>query len=984
MLLRDKTGLADALATRLAVDGVDVVLVDDGDALRRITTNQFVLRADSAADWQAMLQSLVAEGRVPASIVHAAAVGESGAALDLGAMPETQRLCFFSPLAVAQAVAALDLPERVLLSVLSTGVHSIAGEALVEPVKATLLGPVRVIPRELPNMLARNVDLLLPPRCDWRSTRVVEHLVDELATSPVADTIAWRGDDRWVRSWEPLPIDAREGRVVSLEEGAVCLVTGGLGGLGLALADHLSTRHCVRLALISRRAMPAREEWDAPQDDEVAARIACIRGIEARGSEVLLLTADVTDRESMECAVATTRSRFGPITAVFHAAGILDDGLLQLKDVASASAVLAPKVRGTLVLDAVTRDEPLEHLVLFSSVSAEVAAAGQVDYAAANAFLNAYATTRRAQDGVNVVSLGWGPWRETGMAAALNRAHMGPARPTHPLLEREVAVRDSGRLFTTRLAVERQWLLSNHRLRGGSALIPGTGHIELARAAFCEGRHTGSVTLRDVTFRAPFTIADDEERDLCVRLNPNGKRTMFSILGRLVPDAPDWVEYATGVLESGAETRPPQTDLDVLRTRCHVRHEVFDVPRQTSHLDFGPRWDVVRRIDYGEREAIVTMELPGEYGADLTHFGLHPALLDMATGSAQALVPGFDERTDFYVPASYGELLVRAPLTASLRSHVRLGMESSASGEFVTFDATIYDDRGHALVEVTDFVMMRVPDAQMAAPASHSGRPVHLDLLPARAQAPANERFAAALREGISTAEGMEAIDRILSHRGPAHLLVTPRDISALLAEAAAEQEAPRMRDSAAGPGAAVAAPARDLSGVAAQLVSLAAVQDAAACEHRDQSGQSRVVAYVVFAAGEQATQSELRRACRGSLDASLVPQVFVELDALPRGADGQVLMSALANPYGVAEAVVAPETPMEKVIGQLWQELLGVSEVGRFDNFFDIGGHSLLSLRFLTRLEKRSGVRLLHEHVVASTLQQLAAKVEQMGGKAT
>ena len=186
MLLRDKTGLADALATRLAVDGVDVVLVDDGDALRRVTTNQFVLRADSAADWQAMLQCLVAEGRVPASIVHAAAVGESGAALDLGAMPETQRLCFFSPLAVAQAVAALDLPERVLLSVLSTGVHSIAGEALVEPVKATLLGPVRVIPRELPNMLARNVDLVLPPRCDWRSTRVVEHLVDELATSPVS------------------------------------------------------------------------------------------------------------------------------------------------------------------------------------------------------------------------------------------------------------------------------------------------------------------------------------------------------------------------------------------------------------------------------------------------------------------------------------------------------------------------------------------------------------------------------------------------------------------------------------------------------------------------------------------------------------------------------------------------------------------------------------------------------------------------------
>ena len=108
-----------------------------------------------------------------------------------------------------------------------------------------------------------------------------------------------------------------------------------------------------------------------------------------------------------------------------------------------------------------------------------------------------------------------------------------------------------------------------------------------------------------------------------------------------------------------------------------------------------------------------------------------------------------------------------------------------------------------------------------------------------------------------------------------------------------------------------------------------------------------------------------------------------MELDAVPRGPDGAVLLSALANPYGVAAEAPAPETPTEQVIGQLWQELLGVSRVGRYDNFFDIGGHSLLSLRFLARLEKRSGIRLLHEHVVASTLQQLASKVEQLGGKA-
>jgi hypothetical protein len=490
------------------------------------------------------------------------------------------------------------------------------------------------------------------------------------------------------------------------------------------------------------------------------------------------------------------------------------------------------------------------------------------------------------------------------------------------------------------------------------------------------------MVLRDIAFRAPFSVRDDEERDLCVRLQPNGKHTAFSILGRPNAEATEWQEYATGFLETSGEDQVPTADLAAIRRRCVAHAAVYDTPRRTSHLDFGPRWDVVRRIDYGEKEAVVSLELRPEFTGDLEDYRLHPALLDMATGSAQELVAGFDERTDFYVPLSYGSLLARAPLTGRLQSHVRLGADTDVTGEFVSFDVTIYDESGRALVEVSDFVMMRVRDGQMLAPAAHPGRPVHFELMESRSQGLANQSFAKALQQGIATTEGMDAIDRILTHRVPPHLVVTPRDITVLLAEAEQGTDRSADRREAASGTASPAAPSRDLASVAVALEALPSVQEAAACDHRDQSGQLRVVAYVVFADGEQATQSELRRACKANLDSSFVPQAFVELEAIPRAPDGTVLFSALANPYGVAEEAPAPETPTEQVIGQLWQELLGLSRVGRYDNFFDIGGHSLLSLRFLARLEKRSGIRLLHEHVVASTLQQLAAKVDQLGGK--
>ncbi len=177
------------------------------------------------------------------------------------------------------------------------------------------------------------------------------------------------------------------------------LVTGASGALGGKLARHLVAEHGVRrLLLLSRRITPAL--------DQLAA--------ELRESEVdvRLERCDVADREALAGVLASLPEE-NPLTAVVHAAGVLDDGVVTALTPQRVDAVLAPKVDGALNLHELTRETALSAFVLFSSVSGVLGAPGQGSYAAANAYLDALASHRVAH-GLPGLSLDWGLWGEVG------------------------------------------------------------------------------------------------------------------------------------------------------------------------------------------------------------------------------------------------------------------------------------------------------------------------------------------------------------------------------------------------------------------------------------------------------------------------------------------------------------------------------------------------------------------------------------------
>ncbi|AGL13749.1 type I polyketide synthase [Actinoplanes sp. N902-109] len=193
----------------------------------------------------------------------------------------------------------------------------------------------------------------------------------------------------------------------SLRQDASYLVTGGLGGLGLELADHLAAAGAGVLILIGRSA----------PSPEAERRITALR---RSGNRVETRQVDVTDTVALTRLLDDVRSSLPPLRGVFHAAGVLDDATIATLRSEQIERVLGPKVDGARYLDAATVEDPLDMFVLFSSVAGLVGLPGQGAYAAANAYLDALAEARRRR-GVPGLSIQWGPFADIGLAQGEHR-----------------------------------------------------------------------------------------------------------------------------------------------------------------------------------------------------------------------------------------------------------------------------------------------------------------------------------------------------------------------------------------------------------------------------------------------------------------------------------------------------------------------------------------------------------------------------------
>ncbi|AJC56292.1 type I polyketide synthase [Streptomyces sp. 769] len=294
-------------------------------------------------------------------------------------------------LALLQALG--DLGWDAPLWCLTQGAVAVGGsERLADPAQAQVWGLGRVAALEHPQRWGGLVDLPGAP-----DDRTLDRLAAVL-TGTGEDQVAIRPSGVFARRLRrAVAAPAQEWR----PSGTV-LITGGTGALGAQVAHWLAENGAAHLVLTSRQGE------DAPGAAELAAEL---RG---RGVEVTVAACDVADSGALGALLAGLSGP--PLTAVVHAAGVLEPGLLDTLTAEQTARVLRPKVDATRNLHELTRDLDLSAFVLFSSFASTVGAAGQGNYAAANAYLDALAEQRRA-DGLVATSVAWGPWAEAGMAA---------------------------------------------------------------------------------------------------------------------------------------------------------------------------------------------------------------------------------------------------------------------------------------------------------------------------------------------------------------------------------------------------------------------------------------------------------------------------------------------------------------------------------------------------------------------------------------
>ncbi|KYC36591.1 polyketide synthase [Scytonema hofmannii PCC 7110] len=420
LVFLDECGLGTKLVEQLQQQNQDIITVTVGAEFTKLNECQYTLNPQHDRDYDTLIKELLTQQRLPKTIVHMWSVTPvTHKELELEDVEKTQAMGFYSLLFLAQTLGRQETTEDFNITVISNNLQPVTGTEVLFPEKATLLGPIKIIPQEYSNINCRSIDVILPSKGTWQEEKLVEQLLTELTVSTSECAIAYRGLNRWVQNFEPVRFDEAKIGKARLKEGGVYLITGGLGGIGLVLAEHLARTVQAKLLLIGRSAFPNRDEWEKwlmthDETDSTSSKIRKLQALEQLGAEVLVVSADVSNTEQMQYAIAQAESQFGQLNGVIHAAGIIGGKPSEAIEKISRTDCeqqFQSKVHGLIVLDKVLQDRKLDFCLLLSSLSSVLGGLGFVAYSAANSFMDTFVHQRNQNHPVSWISVSWDGWQ---------------------------------------------------------------------------------------------------------------------------------------------------------------------------------------------------------------------------------------------------------------------------------------------------------------------------------------------------------------------------------------------------------------------------------------------------------------------------------------------------------------------------------------------------------------------------------------------
>jgi acyl transferase domain-containing protein/acyl carrier protein len=403
---------APSQAMLTALSGSRVIQVTLGTAFERVGEDRYRIAVDDERSYRKLADALSQTGAVPRYLLHMLLVDDAPWPADGSGFAQTQVLGLNSVvLLLRQLAMQFEDDHRLSVAVVASDCTGVFGGDRLNPDKATIVGATRTFPSENPAVDCRIVDVL-PAELEG-DARTVKLLISEFHAPAVPENeiIAIRGGRRWHQTFTRLQVPKFCASPVNAS--GTYVILGGLGELGLNLSGYLAERARCNLVLVGSSKFVARSEWDAwiathGKEEVYSRKIAALRTIEKHGARVRIVQCDVSDRARLHETLDAVMADYGSVSAIIHAAGIVENSMIANKDMTRLSDVFRAKVRGTYHLLEYVANHPGPKVILCSSMNALVGGLGQIDNTCSNAFIDAVSLTRLAQEAGDVCSINWG------------------------------------------------------------------------------------------------------------------------------------------------------------------------------------------------------------------------------------------------------------------------------------------------------------------------------------------------------------------------------------------------------------------------------------------------------------------------------------------------------------------------------------------------------------------------------------------------
>jgi polyketide synthase PksJ len=433
-----------SVTERLRATGRRATLVMPGAEFRRVGPGEYEIAISDRNSYFRLTAEMEAAGDAPTCVMHAWNLTVRGGD-SWEAFRAAQEHGCYSLLFLAQAMAHRRSGSSAAVYVATLNATTAPGTSAIDAAQAPVLAFSRVISQEMPSQPCRNVDFCSEDLLAEGESGLIQRVLDEAERGSAEPCIAVRNGERWKQQFAPVEFPPLTWGQAGFRRRGVCVITGGLGELGMLLGEHLFREAEARLVLIVRTPP---ESWPAELGRR---REQFLRRLREQGAEVLVLSADCSDNEQMRKAMEIAERRFGEIDGVIHAAASTHDALIstpvEALDRSLFEDQFAAKVRGLLVLRDLLRERRAGFVLVMSSLSSVLGGLGLGAYAAANAFTDACVHAWNGHSPMRWISINWDGWQTPALerdaaparfvllsesqgldAASRILAHAGPAQ----------------------------------------------------------------------------------------------------------------------------------------------------------------------------------------------------------------------------------------------------------------------------------------------------------------------------------------------------------------------------------------------------------------------------------------------------------------------------------------------------------------------------------------------------------------------------